>query len=143
MIDEGCKKLEIYQLAHRLAIEVHALTLKLPKYELYEEGNQIRRSSKSVPAQIVEGYCVRRHKNEFLQFLTRAYASAQESIEHLELMFECGSLADEAVYKRLREEYELLCKKTFRFIQGVLNTHDTPFYVKDDGEAYLTEDANR
>lgn len=40
------------------------------------------------------------------------------------------------------DEYELLCKKIFRSIQGVLNTHDTPSYVKDDGEAYLTGEAN-
>ena len=41
MIDEGYKKLEIYQLAHRLAIDVHAMTMNLPKHELYEEGSQI------------------------------------------------------------------------------------------------------
>lgn len=50
------RDLEIYKLAFKLAVEVHNLTLKLPKFELYEEGSQIRRSSKSVGANIVEGY---------------------------------------------------------------------------------------
>ena len=48
MINEGFKKLEVYKLAHQLAVEVHAITLKLPKREMFEEASQIRRSSKSV-----------------------------------------------------------------------------------------------
>ncbi|MBW1744074.1 MAG: four helix bundle protein, partial [Deltaproteobacteria bacterium] len=40
------KDLEIYSLSYDLAVKLHKLSLKLPKYELYEEGSQIRRSSK-------------------------------------------------------------------------------------------------
>ena len=40
--------LEIYKMSFRLAMEVHQMTMKLPKYELYEQGSQIRRSSKSI-----------------------------------------------------------------------------------------------
>ena len=47
------KDLEIYQLAFQYAIEVHHLSLKLPKFELYEQGGQVRRSSKSVKVTIV------------------------------------------------------------------------------------------
>jgi four helix bundle protein len=50
------RDLEIYQLSHGLALKVHAVSLKLPQYELYEEGSQLRRSSKSVPSCIAEGY---------------------------------------------------------------------------------------
>jgi len=42
------KELEIYKLAYELALKVHDLSLLLPKYELYEQGSQIRRSSKSI-----------------------------------------------------------------------------------------------
>ena len=43
------RDLEIYQIAHRLAVEVHKTTLReLPKFETYEEASQIRRASKSV-----------------------------------------------------------------------------------------------
>ncbi|MCZ6777265.1 MAG: four helix bundle protein [Ignavibacteria bacterium] len=83
MDERGYKKLEVYQLAHRLAVEVHKMSLGLPKHELYEQGSQIRRSSKSVSAQIVEGFSLRKNKNEFLQYLNRAYASATETLEHL------------------------------------------------------------
>ncbi len=56
------RDLEIYQESKRLAIEVHKLSLTLPKFELYEEGSQIRRSSKSVTSSIVEGYGRRLYK---------------------------------------------------------------------------------
>ena len=48
--------LEIYQLSYDLAVKVHQLTLKLPRYEQYEEGSQVRKSSKGITACIVEGY---------------------------------------------------------------------------------------
>ena len=51
------KKLEIWQLARKLVIDIHKMTLyKLPKFDMYEEGSQIRKSSKSVKSTIVEGY---------------------------------------------------------------------------------------
>ena len=48
------KNLEIWQLAKELVIEIHKMTLTIPKFEMYEEGSQIRRSSKSVKFTIVE-----------------------------------------------------------------------------------------
>jgi four helix bundle protein len=50
------KQLEIWQLAREISISVHKMSLELPKYETYETGSQIRRSSKSVRSNIVEGY---------------------------------------------------------------------------------------
>ena len=50
MIDEGYQKLDIYKQSHNLAIKVHEMTMSLPKFEMYEEGSQIRRSAKSIPA---------------------------------------------------------------------------------------------
>lgn len=50
------KKLKIWQLAKELSIEIHEMTMQLPKFELYETGSQIRRSSKSIRSNIVEGY---------------------------------------------------------------------------------------
>jgi len=137
MIDKGFKKPEIYHSAHQLAIDVHAMTMGLPKHELYEQGSQVRRSFKSVAAQIVEGYCL--HKNDFLLYVNRAYASAEETNEHLDLLFATGSLREETGYKRLRDAYELLCKKLFKFIQSVLESHETPFYMKEDEPTYTID----
>lgn len=71
-MEKGHKKLEIYQMAHRLAVRVHEMSLKLPAFERFEEGSQIRRSSKSIPSNIVEGFALRRYKNEFLHYLFRS-----------------------------------------------------------------------
>jgi len=82
------KDLEVWQIARELSIEIHKMTLTLPKFELYEEGSQIRRSSKSIRSNIVEGYGRRRYKNEFIKFIVNAIASTDETIDHLETLFE-------------------------------------------------------
>lgn len=48
--------LDIYQISLSLFFKIHPSSLLLPKYELYELGSQIRRSSDSVVSNIVEGY---------------------------------------------------------------------------------------
>jgi four helix bundle protein len=55
---ESYRDLDIYHESKKLAIEIHAISL-LPKHELYEEGSQIRRSSKAVTTMIVEGFAER------------------------------------------------------------------------------------
>jgi four helix bundle protein len=96
------KKLDIWQLAKDASNTIHAMTLNcLPKHELYETGSQIRRSSKSVRANIVEGYGRRRYKQEFIRFLTFAIASNDETVDHLESLFETGSLKDEQLFHKL------------------------------------------
>ena len=77
------KDLEIYRLSYDLAVKIHKLSLKLPKYELYEEGSQVRRSSKAVTSCIVEGYGRRKYKADFIKFVIYAHASCDETIVHL------------------------------------------------------------
>ncbi|HEX7376692.1 MAG TPA: four helix bundle protein [Pirellulales bacterium] len=115
----------MYRLSHALAVRVHALTLKLPKYELYEEGSQARRSSKSVSSQIVEGHALRRYKTEYVRYLARAYGSAEETLEHLRLLLETGSAKAVATEcETLTSEYLTLCRKTFNYMQSVERRHD-------------------
>jgi len=70
------------------------MSLELPKIELYEEGSQKRKSCKSVKSNIVEGYGRRNYKNEYMRFITFALASNDETLDHLETLFETGSLND-------------------------------------------------
>jgi four helix bundle protein len=73
------RQLEIWQMARKLSNELHGMTLsKLPKFEMYESGSQIRRSAKSIRSNIVEGYGRRRYKPEFVRFLTYALASCDD-----------------------------------------------------------------
>lgn len=116
------KDLEIYQLSHKLAIEVHKMTLEdLPKFEMYEEGRQIRKSSKSIPATIVEGFGRKQYQQEYIKYLTYAIASCDETKEHLELLFQTGSLTKENIFKYLLEKYEELGKKLYRFRERIEN----------------------
>jgi four helix bundle protein len=114
-------------MAHALAVVVHRMTLeKLPRFEMYEEGRQIRQSSKSVSNCIVEGFGRRRYKNEFTKFLTYALASCDETRDHVEIIFETGSLADKELYDDLCKRYDVLGRKINRFLQSVLVRHLTP-----------------
>ncbi len=71
------RDLEIWQLARDMSIEIHRMTMKvLPKFEMYEVGSQIRRSSKSIRSNIVEGYGRRRYKQDYIRFL--CYADLQQ-----------------------------------------------------------------
>jgi four helix bundle protein len=117
------KNLEVWQIARELSIDIHKMTLNLPKFEMYEEGAQIRKSSKSVRSTIVEGYGRRRYKNEFIKFITYAIASTDETIDHLETLFETGSLRDGKTYNCLLDKLNLLDKKLIKFIESVEKQH--------------------
>ncbi len=128
------KNLEIWQLSRELTIGIHKMTLhKLPKFEMFEEAPQIRRSMKSIKSNIVEGYGRRRYKQDFIKFLVYAHASCDETIDHLETLFETESLSDESLYHQLHERLNLLGAKLNRFIQSVENQH---LSVKEDPVEY-------
>jgi four helix bundle protein len=113
------RELEIYNESKRLAVEVHKMTMTLPKFELFEEGGQARRSAKSVTAMIVEGYGRRRYKADFIKYLVYGHAETDETILHLDFLFETGSLKDEILYTNLKGKYDSLSKKINKFIQWV------------------------
>ena len=121
------KKLEIRQIARELVIDIHKMTLhKLPKFEMFEEGSQSHRSIKSVKSTIVEGYGRRRYKQEFIRFLNYAIATNDETINHLETLFETESLTDKELYETIYEKLEVLGKKLNRFIRSVEKSHASP-----------------
>ncbi len=62
--------------------------MELPKYEMYEQGSQIRRSTKSIKDNIVEGFGRRRYKEEFIRYLIFAQSSCDEAISQLEIISE-------------------------------------------------------
>jgi four helix bundle protein len=118
------KDLNIYKKAHKLAIEIHRMTLKLPKFETYEEGSQIRRSSKSVKENIVEGFGRRRYKQEFIKFLTYSLSSCDETKDHLVTLYQTESLRDKDAYDCFCEEYDHLGRMINNFIKAVVKNHN-------------------
>jgi len=112
------KDLEIYVNSMNLFLKLHPQTLKLPKYEWYELGSQLRRSSDSVVSNIVEGYGRRKYKADFIRFLVFSHASCLETINHI------NKIA--VLYPDLKmnfepfiQEYEYLGGKIFNFIKYV------------------------
>lgn len=107
-----------------LSTEVHRMTLEnLPKFELYEQGSQIRRSVKSIRANIVEGYGRRRYKADYIRFLTYAFASCLETEDHLETLHESGSLKEREIFESLYDKTQILGRKLNKFIQAVEEQH--------------------
>jgi four helix bundle protein len=118
------KKLEIWQLAKEIVIDIHKMSLALQKFEQFEEGQQIRRSSKTVRSCIVEGYGRRKYKADFIKFLIYALSSNDETIDHLEMLFETGSLTDVTFYNNIHLKLETLGKKINLFLQSVERSHN-------------------
>lgn len=110
------KDLKIYQLAFDLAIRVHRFSTHLPKFEQYEQASQIRRSSKSIKDNIVEGYGRRRYKADFIKFLTYAHASCDETINHLETI---KILYPDLNSSELLSLYDSLGRQLNKYIQYV------------------------
>jgi four helix bundle protein len=131
MAYQSYRDLDIYKKAHKLAVEIHQMSLKLPKFEMYEEGSQIRKSSKSVKNNIVEGFGRRRYKQEFIRFLTYSLASCDETVEHLRTLYETKSLIDEEGYRYFCEEYDHLGRMINNFIKSVDNTHKSSIENRD------------
>lgn len=97
------------------------MSMILPKFEMYEEGSQIRRSAKAVASLIVEGYCRRRYKQDFIKYLVYSQSECDETILHLDFLFETESLKNKVVYNQVKEEYDNLSKRINKFIQWVEN----------------------
>ncbi|MEM8954498.1 MAG: four helix bundle protein [Verrucomicrobiota bacterium] len=122
---QSYRDLEIWTLARELAVDIHLMTLTaLPKFQLYEEGCQIRRSSKSVSSNIVEGFGRQRYKQDYIRFLTYALASNDETTNHLELLFETDSLSNKELFKGLAEKLDNLVRKLNRSLQSVERQHN-------------------
>ena len=118
--------MEIYQLAHGLAVECHKASMRLPKFEMYEEGSQLRRSSKSISNLIVEGFGRRQYKADFVKYLVYSQASCDETKEHIEMLYDTKSLTDTELFKGLMSRYNQLGAKISRFIGSVEQHHRTP-----------------
>ena len=116
------RDLEVYQLAHVLGVAAHKFSLRFPKHELHETGGQLRRASKSVSANLVEGYGRRRYKQEFVRFLIYAQASCDETAEWLtyvkDIYPELTAESEELLHK-----VEELGRRLNKFIQAVEAGH--------------------
>jgi four helix bundle protein len=98
------RDLDVYQKLFQLHLDVHELTLRFPKYELYELGSQLRRSSNSAPANLAEGWN-NKHTNIYLEGISRAISEVQETRHHLDVGKRKGYV-DDARHEKLTMRYD-------------------------------------
>ena len=106
------ENLEIYQVAYRLAIATYKLTKQSRNFDLVRET---LRSARSIASNIAEGFSRRKEKKILNYRLGVALGEANEMLVHLSFLKDVGDISEQN-YEKLRENYEILCRKinTFR-----------------------------
>src|SRR5713101_5241062 len=102
--------LEVFQRAYRMSLEIHQESLRFPPIEQRVLGDQVRRASKSICANVAEGYGrQKRSKAEFTRFLQMAIGSSDEMRVWVRYALDLGYI-DEAVWRRWRDEYQMITR---------------------------------
>lgn len=114
------RDLVVYKKAFDAAMEIFELSKSFPKEELYSLTDQIRRSSRSVCANISEAWRKRRYKAVFINKLSDSGQEAAETQTWLEFSLACKYL-DEQTYKKLFNEYEQI----FAMLHAMTEKSDT------------------
>lgn len=116
---ESFEDLEVYQKLCELHIEVNELTFAFPKFELYELGSQLRRSSNSSPANIAEGWN-NKHINIYLEGINRALGELRETKHHLKMAFRKGYIEQSKITDLINRYDE--CGRMLKALEKSLNS---------------------
>jgi four helix bundle protein len=117
MVAKSFEDLEVFQGASRLSLEIHRVGLRLPGIEQWALGDRVRRASKSIPADIAEGFGKPANsKFEFGRFLRIAMGSAEEMRVWIRYCLDLGYI-DAQTWPRWRDEYHAIAKM-IRGLQG-------------------------
>jgi four helix bundle protein len=99
------KDLKVYQLAYEAALEIHEVTKSFPREERYSLTDQIRRSSRSVCANLAEAWRKRRYPKNFILKLSDSESESGETQVWLDLS-ESFSYIDHKTHDDLYDKYE-------------------------------------
>jgi four helix bundle protein len=115
----GYKDLIVYKLSYKLAMEIFEITKKFPKEEQYSLVDQIRRSSRSIPANIAEAWKKRQYPKMFVNKIIDAAGEAGETEVWLDISKDTGYLEKDK-HKGLISGYD----EVNRMLYGMVNKHD-------------------
>ena len=102
--------LEVFKRAYRVSLAVHRSSLSFPKVEQYALGDQVRRASKSICANIAEGFGKQRQSRvEFKRYLMMALGSADEMRVWSRYCLDLGYI-DQKTWQHWRDEYQEIAK---------------------------------
>lgn len=113
------RDLRVWQVAHKLTLEVYRITGLFPDKEKFGIVSQMRRSSSSVAANIVEGHS-RKSTKEFIQFLFQARGSLAETEYFLILAADLKYISNN-ISEKLQNEYDQLGKQLNALITSLKN----------------------
>ncbi|MFM8917081.1 MAG: four helix bundle protein [Bacteroidota bacterium] len=118
-MNHGFKNLDVYSISYQTAIEVFKISKTFPKEETYSLTDQIRRSSRSVCANLAEGYRKRVYPKHFVSKMTDADAECSETLVWLDFSLDCGYI-DRTTHLKIKNEYE----KIGRMIGSMIKSSD-------------------
>ncbi len=134
--------LKVWQLSHKLALDVSELVNTFPKYEKYDLVSQMRRSARSIPSDISEGFG-RFHFNDKLTFYERGRASLGEVKNHF--MEALGNrYIDEVTYESYlakMTEIGFLLNKLMKNVQTARDNHKVVKKAKPRSSRRLSSNA--
>ena len=104
------EELEVFQRAYKASLEIHRFSQTMPRVEQYDLASQIRRASKSICANVAEGFGKQSHsKAEFKRFIQMSIGSADEMRVWIRYCCDLG-YTDDTTWQRWRDEYEAIAK---------------------------------
>jgi four helix bundle protein len=115
----GFRELTVYQKARQLAQEIFQLTKTFPKEGMYSLTDQVRRSSRSIGAQIAEAWAKRRYEAHFISKLTDSDGEQQETQHWVLMATDCGYVSS-----RIGDDLLQKCEEIGRLLQGMIAKSD-------------------
>jgi four helix bundle protein len=114
---KSIKDIQVYMKAKEMAMEIFRTSSSFPKEEKYSMTDQIIRSSRSISANIREGYAKRKYHNVFIHHLVHAVGSSEETREWIEYAFECNYICKEDFVK-LDKSYDKITAMLYKMINN-------------------------
>jgi len=114
------EKLKVWQKAREFVSFVYEITKNFPRDEKYSLTSQVIRSSRSVPANIREGFAKRKYKQVFLRHLIDAIGSAEETKTWLDFALDCN-YSSKSEHERLQAKYSEITAMLYSLINNWKN----------------------
>ena len=111
------KEPEVFQLAYKSSMEIYTLTKIFPKDEIFSLTQQIRKSSRSVCANLAEAFRKRRYEKAFVSKLSDSEGEAAETQVWLDYSLDCKYITD-IQYNKIFQDYDNIIGKLVRMIQS-------------------------
>ena len=118
-MEQTIKNMIVYKKAYSLAMDIFKETKNFPSEEKYALTNQIRRSSRSIGAQIAEAWGKRKYKKHFILLLTGASAEINETEHWLDMAFKCNYMT-----LQTRNDLVKLCQRIHGLVGGIISKAD-------------------